>query len=47
VNPVCLEEMRRVKPEIEVVVLNGAHILLQLMPRQSAEIVARFARQLS
>jgi hypothetical protein len=39
--------MRRVKPEIEVVVLNGAHILLQLMPRQSAEIVARFARQLS
>lgn len=47
VNPVCLEEMRRVKPEIEVVVLNGAHILLQLMPRQSAEVVARFARQLS
>ena len=47
VNPVCLEEMCHVKPEMEVVVLNGAHILLQLMPRQSAEIVASFARRLS
>jgi pimeloyl-ACP methyl ester carboxylesterase len=47
VNPVCLEEMRHVKPEMDVVVLNGAHILLQLMPRQSAEIVASFARRLS
>jgi pimeloyl-[acyl-carrier protein] methyl ester esterase len=46
VNPVCLEEMRRVKPEMEVVVLNGAHILPQLMPRQSAEVVASFARRL-
>lgn len=46
VNPVCLEEMRRVKPEMEVVLLNGAHILLQLMPRQSAEVVASFARRL-
>ena len=45
VNPVCLEEMRRVKPETEVVVLNGAHVLLQLMPRQSAEVVADFARR--
>jgi pimeloyl-[acyl-carrier protein] methyl ester esterase len=45
VNPVCLEEMLRVKPEIEVVVLNGAHVLLQLMPRQSAEVVASFARR--
>jgi len=47
VNPVCLEEMRRVKPEMEVVVLKGGHILLQLMPRQSAEVVAGFARRLS
>jgi pimeloyl-[acyl-carrier protein] methyl ester esterase len=47
VNPVCLEEMRRVKPDIEVVVLNGAHVLLQLMPRQSAEVVAGFVRRLS
>lgn len=47
VNPVCLEEMRRVKPEMEVALLNGAHILLQLMPEQSAEVVAGFARRLS
>ena len=47
VNPVCLEEMRRVKPDIEVVVLKGAHVLLQLMPRQSADVVAGFVRRLS
>ena len=46
VNPVCLEEMRRVKPEIEIAVLNGPHVLLQLMPRESAEVVADFARRL-
>ncbi|MBV8631437.1 MAG: hypothetical protein JOZ83_10965 [Silvibacterium sp.] len=46
VNPACLDEMRRVKPEIEVVTLNGAHILLQLMPRQSANVVAEFERRL-
>jgi pimeloyl-ACP methyl ester carboxylesterase len=47
VNPVCLEEMLRVKPDIEVALLNGAHILLQLMPRQSAEVVTSFVRRLS
>jgi pimeloyl-[acyl-carrier protein] methyl ester esterase len=47
INPECLEEMRRVKPEIEVVVLNGAHVLLQVMPQESAEVVARFVRRLS
>jgi hypothetical protein len=31
---------------MEVAVLNGAHVLLQLMPRQSAEVVVRFARRL-
>jgi pimeloyl-ACP methyl ester carboxylesterase len=46
VHPVCLEEMRHMKPEMEVAVLNGAHVLLQLMPRQSAEVVVRFARRL-
>jgi len=46
VNPVCLDEMRHVKPDIEVVILDGAHILLQLMPRQSAEVVASFGRRL-
>ena len=46
VNPVCLEEMRRVKPEIEVVVMDGPHVILQLMPRQAAEIIAGFVRRL-
>jgi pimeloyl-ACP methyl ester carboxylesterase len=46
VNAVCLEEMRRAKPEIEVVILDGSHMLLQQMPRQTAEIVANFVRRL-
>lgn len=46
VNPVCLEEMRRAKPEMEVVVLDGPHILLQIMPQLAAEIVADFVRRL-
>lgn len=46
VNPVCLEEMRRVKPEIEVVVMDGPHVLLQLRAQQAAEIVAEFVRRL-
>ncbi len=46
VNPVCLEEMRQVKPEIEVVVMDGPHVILQLMPRQAVEIVADFVRRL-
>jgi pimeloyl-ACP methyl ester carboxylesterase len=47
VNPVCLEEMRQAKPEMEVVVLDGPHVLLQLMPQQSAEVVTGFVRRLS
>ncbi len=46
VNPVCLEEMKQVKPDIEVVVMDGPHMLLQCLPRQAAEIVANFVRRL-
>ena len=46
VNAVCLEDIRRVKPETEVVVLDGSHLLLQTMPQQTAEIVANFVRGL-
>lgn len=46
VNAVCLEEIRRAKPEVEVVVLDGTHVLLQQMPRETAEIVANFVRRL-
>jgi pimeloyl-[acyl-carrier protein] methyl ester esterase len=47
VNAVCLEEIRHEKPEIEVVVLNATHMLLQQMPHETAEIVANFVRRLS
>ena len=47
VDSVCLEEIRRVKPEIEVVVLDASHMLLQGVPRETAEIVANFVRRLS
>jgi pimeloyl-ACP methyl ester carboxylesterase len=46
VDPVCLDEMRHAKPEMEVVVLDGSHILLQTMPEQTAGIVADFVRRL-
>lgn len=46
VSPVCLEEMMQVKPEIEVVVVDGPHMLLEQMPRQTAKIVAEFVRRL-
>lgn len=46
VNPVCLEEMKRIKPEIEVVVMDGPHMLLQQMPHEAAEVVANFVRRL-
>lgn len=46
VNAACLEEIRQTKPEIEVVVLDQTHMLLQQMPRETAEIVANFVRRL-
>jgi pimeloyl-[acyl-carrier protein] methyl ester esterase len=46
VSAVCLEDIRRVKPEIEAVLLDGPHLLLQQMPQQTAEIVADFIRRL-
>ncbi len=46
VNGVCLEDIRRVRPEIEALVLDGPHLLLQQMPERTAEIVADFVRRL-
>jgi pimeloyl-[acyl-carrier protein] methyl ester esterase len=46
VNAVCLEEIRHEKPEIEVMVLNATHMLLQQMPQETAEIVVNFVRGL-
>lgn len=47
VNAVCLDEIRRANPKIEVVVVDGTHMLFQQMPRETAEIVAKFVRRLS
>lgn len=46
VNAICLEEIRRAKPEVEIIVLDGTHMLLQQMPHQTAQIVASFLRRL-
>jgi pimeloyl-[acyl-carrier protein] methyl ester esterase len=46
VNPVCLKEMQRVKPVIEVEVFDSSHMILQERPQEAAEIVAKFVRRL-
>ncbi|MGH9588188.1 MAG: alpha/beta fold hydrolase [Acidobacteriaceae bacterium] len=46
VNPVCVEEIRRAKPETGVVVLGSSHMLLQQMPRETARLVTNFVRRL-
>jgi len=43
----CLEELRRIKPQIAVAVLDGPHLLLQRGPRRAAEVVAVFAQHLA
>ena len=43
----CLEELRRIKPQIAVAVLDGPHLLLQREPRRAAEVVAGFAQHLA
>lgn len=47
VNAACADEIRRAKPEIEVRVLEGSHMLLQQMPRETAKIVAEFVGRVS
>jgi pimeloyl-ACP methyl ester carboxylesterase len=47
VSASCLEELRRIKPQITVAVLEGPHLLLQREPRRAAEVVAGFAQHLA
>lgn len=42
----CLEDIRRIKPQIRVAKLDGSHLLLQREPRKSAELVSEFLRRL-
>ena len=44
VSASCLEELRRIKPQMSVAELEGPHLLLQREPRRAAETVARFVR---
>jgi len=43
----CLEELRRIKPQIAVDVLEGPHLLLQREPERVAEIVVSFVQCLA
>lgn len=46
VNRACGEEIRSIRPDTRVVVLDGPHVLLQAMPRETARIVTDFVRRL-
>jgi pimeloyl-ACP methyl ester carboxylesterase len=38
----CLEEIRGIKPQVQVAQIRGPHLILQREPQKSADIVARF-----
>jgi len=44
VSASCLEELRRIKPQMAVAALEGPHLLLQRKPQRAAETVVRFVR---
>jgi hypothetical protein len=41
----CLDEIRRIKPDIRVAQIDGPHLILQREPEQSANIVAKFIEE--
>lgn len=42
----CLEEIRSIRPETRIEIVDGPHFLLQREPQKTAEIVANFLRGL-
>jgi pimeloyl-ACP methyl ester carboxylesterase len=42
VSASCVEEIRRIKPQVRVARLDGPHLLLQREPQKSAELVSEF-----
>jgi hypothetical protein len=40
----CLEDVRRIKPQVMVASLEGPHLLLQCEPQRTAEAVVQFVR---
>jgi pimeloyl-[acyl-carrier protein] methyl ester esterase len=47
VTPSCLDEIRRIKPQTEMAVIAGPHLILQREPQKAAAAVAQFIRKLS
>jgi pimeloyl-[acyl-carrier protein] methyl ester esterase len=47
VDQACLEEIRRIQPQVAVAVIAGPHLLLQREPKLTAEAVAEFVQQLA
>jgi pimeloyl-[acyl-carrier protein] methyl ester esterase len=46
IDELCLEEIRRIKPQTIVTVIVGPHLIFQSEPQRTAGIVARFIQQL-
>jgi pimeloyl-[acyl-carrier protein] methyl ester esterase len=46
VPPRCLSEIVAVKPDVTVTQIDGPHLLLQLEPQKSAEIITQFIQQI-
>ena len=42
VSPSCIEELKRMNPQIAVVTLKGQHLLLQREPQQAVDAVMKF-----
>ena len=47
VHSPCLEEIRRIKPQVEVATIAGPHLILQREPQKAAAEVARFVQTLA
>lgn len=41
----CLDEIRRIKPDLRVAEIDGPHLILQREPKQSANIVMEFIQE--
>jgi len=42
VGPSCLEEIRGIKPQVDVACIEGPHLILQRKPQQCADIIMKF-----
>ena len=47
IRPSCLDEIRRVKPEVTFSIIEAPHLVLQREPQQAVDIVTKFVEQLT